>query len=129
MVFFPLIVIVCGEKNNEKGMNPLLLSSECLPAALADTRGGHGVAIYPTLAVGCDVYGAALLPVRVLSSNNVTHTDFLKASTAFLVWQYFYLPGHVPLWARDLAKATHDYIESIERASHKHRDFSNAYKH
>jgi hypothetical protein len=70
---------------------------ECLIAALADTFFGHGVAVNPALAFGCNVESASLPGTRVPL---LTH---IAGMSRFLVWQYYYLPGHVPLWARDLA--------------------------
>jgi len=69
-------------------MTPLLARSECLPASLADTWGGHGVTVNPALAVRSDIYGAALHPVRIVSTTDFTHSAFLLASTAFLVSQF-----------------------------------------
>ena len=75
-------------------MDPLLLRLEYQPAALADTWLGHGVRINPALAVGCYVESASLpntrMPLLTLTSG----------MTRLLVWQYYYIPGHVPRRAR-----------------------------
>jgi hypothetical protein len=78
-------------------VTPLLARIECLPAALADTIFGHGVTVNPALAVGGNVDSASLPITRMPLLAHIT------GMSRFLVWQYNYLPGHVPLRARDLA--------------------------
>jgi hypothetical protein len=57
-----------------------------LPATLANARSRHRISIDPTTAFGSDVYSAAVHPVRIDIAAYFTNSDFLKASTAFLVW-------------------------------------------
>lgn len=58
-----------------------------LPAALAYARSGHGVGIDPFLAFRSNVCSAAFHPMRIDLTACFSNSDFLKAATAFLVWQ------------------------------------------
>jgi hypothetical protein len=69
------------------GKEPLFPGIHFLPAALADTRCGEGVAVRPTLAVRSSTNRAELHFAGIAKSTNLTYTDLLLASTALLVWQ------------------------------------------
>ena len=58
-----------------------------LPAAFAYARRRHGVGIDPSLAFRSNIDSAAFHPMRIDFTASFANSDFLKAATAFFVWQ------------------------------------------